>query len=303
MKTKHMSVHTDWTKLVRGAGKVSIVIASLAVFGPINSAYANNSFLPAEADLPKAVNEIDPNTASDHIIRDYVGGLITYTQDVRCPVSGCNFPANTKVGTLNFDFAAYTGIRSSDNPLDPDTIGGAAIRGGFTFDAEFALKPDYKLRWLQVFREIVPGQPDNKEVDGDPFYPIFSITGIDAPLYDVPFDLLTRDITLSFESALVCVDCTDENQVKYIGSFLWGYSIADGIVSGSAPSSWGAPTASFIETVNANYPDVKLSEGCCIRKVPGPLPVMGVVAAFSYSRKIRKRISYRTTIKIDRLIN
>jgi hypothetical protein len=120
-----------------------------------------------------------------------------------------------------------------------------------------------------VFREIVPGQPDNKEVDGDPFYPDFTKTGIDAFLYDVPFDLLTRDITLVFESALVCVECSDMNNVKYIGSFLWGYSINNGVVTANNPSNWGAPTQSFIDTVEDAFPAIDLEAGCCV-EIPEP---------------------------------
>lgn len=213
------------------------------------------TYLPDAGDLPKAVDEIDPDTSSDHIIREYVGALQSTTIDVFCPGT------NVKVGTLDFEFAGYKGRRATD-PAGANTIGGAAIRGGFKLDPGFMLMDGYKLRWLQTYIDTGP-----ETVDGSPFYPEFGIAGIDADLYDVPFDLLTTDITVSFESALVCVDCADQNQVKYLGSFLWSYTIASGVVTASGPSNWGPPTQSFLDTIDANT-SLMLEEGCCIKKAP-----------------------------------
>lgn len=240
------------------------------------SAAAALSYLPDAADLPKAVNEIDPDTTSDHIIREYVGGAANYSWDVFCPeeVGICPFGPD-KVGTITLDFGAYKGRRNGD-PAGANTVGGAAIRGGFQLADGVQLCDECpELRWLQTVRNTDGEGNTEEHVDGSPFYPVFGIDGIDADLYDVPYRMLTEDWRVVFESLLICVDCNE-----YLGSFLWGYEIAGGVVTPTAPQLWGAPTQSFLDTVEAAYPDLDISEGCCMIPEPSTLNLVliGIIA-------------------------
>lgn len=278
----------------------SLITGLTLFFGVTTPALAANiKFLPDADELPKGTQSIQPDDTRNDILRSYVGDKIRFEQDVECPVSGCNFPANTKIGALHFDYAAYTGIREEDDPMDPDTIGGAAIRGGFIFDDSFQLKDGYKLRWVQTFTETLPGQPPTETVDSgsdSPLYPDFTLAGVDALLYDIPFDLLTRDITITFESALVCVDCDDQNDIKYIGSFLWGYSIMSGTVTAQEPGLWGPPTQSFINTVEEKFSDIDLEPGCCVEKVPEPdnarvsIAVLLIISALGLRKVVFRKV-------------
>jgi len=260
----------------RRAGLICRTAMQAVAFGMAVSVAApvlGGHYLPVAGDLPKAVNAIDPDTASNHVIGEYVGGLTVYQEDVYCPDD-----LTTKVGTLDFEYAAYKGWRSTD-PAGTNTIGGAAIRGGFDLDPDFMLAPGCELRWLQVFFEN--GSADGT-VDGSPLYPSFGIAGIEADLYDVPFDLLTTDINVSFESALVCVKSDTQEIKAYMGSFLWGYEISGGVVTAGSPAFWSSEvTMLFKDAVAEEYPGVTLTQGCCIIPEPGTvfLLAIGLVSA------------------------
>lgn len=258
------------------------VIAVLAA-----TAAKSATYLPNAADLPKTLMNIDGNVATDLTINSYLTppGLKNFKSDVKCPVAGCNFPAGTKIGIFDFDYAGYRGTFKSGT--DTFDFAGAIIRGGFILDPKFVIKPDWKLRWLQTRVETGPDAGNPAEiVDGTPFYPDFPINGVTTALFDAPgrvFGLTTRKVT--YESFLVCVDCSDQTNVKYIAGLTWGFDLTK--AAGANPGTLALLDLTFLNVPTQKYRDLvkaaglDLEAGCCLSVVPLPAPAFLLLSALA----------------------
>ena len=116
-------------------------------------------------------------------------------------------------------------------------------------------------------------------VDGSPFYPEFPINNVTTPLFDAPgrvFGETTRTVT--YESFLVCVDCTNQNTVKYIAGLSWGFSLTKAV--NQNPGTIALLALTFLDAPSQTYRDLvkaaglDLQAGCCITQVPLPPPLL-----------------------------
>ncbi len=231
---------------------------------------AQGGFLPTPDKLPININKIEPNAATDKILQAYVGDIIPFQRDVFCPGT------KTYIGQLNFDFAGWTGTRevTIDGKLVVVDVGGAIIRGGFILGPDSQIVDGFGLRWLQTVKITPPGSlhvdPDKTGKPPGPFYPLFPTKGVNVPLFDPPNVFQTETLTFNFESAVVCVDIKNPNNVQYLGSFQWGYRINKDKVTPEAPHDWmEKPTDNWFAAIKNDFPDLKVTQGCCI-VVPGP---------------------------------
>ena len=131
---------TDGVRLVLWLAAVVIAAVLAAAQGRAAT------YLPDAGDLPKTLKDIDATVGNDLTITSYVTppGLKNVQSDVKCPAAGCNFPANTKIGIFDFDYAGYRGTLKVN--ADSFDFAGAILRGGFILDPGFTPKPDWTPR-------------------------------------------------------------------------------------------------------------------------------------------------------------
>lgn len=231
------------------------VALSLAMLADVASAAAMR-FLPS---VPFSLGGGTNVTA-------YGGVFSTFDQDVICD--------GVKCGSIKFDYETWTGKTAGGT----DT-GGAALSGGFyaSADAHIKVARNRRLSWVQTVIATVSGANDWGIVIGEVEFPDASRTSPEYPFQtaaqtppnapgapylgfqDFPNRFFTSDQRWLAELALVCIDDTLDangfNQVYVIDSFLWGFGVDSQKkeITANAPHAWGAPTASFLSTLNGYY--------------------------------------------------
>lgn len=266
--------------------KLSIVVLALLTFQPLRA----DPLLPA---VPYTLQDVDPTVAASIKLKinTYTEAKTSYAWDVYCPSK-----PSEKIGTLNFEYAPYTGDFSGGAGND---FGGAIIRGGFKAGPDICDPPaGATFRWLQ--RIIVSGDSTSDTIDGDPLYPDFTLAGYDALLFDAPgrgpLGTTIKNVSWLAESALVCV--VDKN-IYAIGSFLWGFDITTAAgtttVSSYVPQLWSSGvTSSFATRFKAEFgasgtrgKGWTLQEGCCC--IPEPSVPMLVLVGLPIVGWIKRR--------------
>jgi hypothetical protein len=217
------------------------------------------------------VNKIDANSKPDNIINEYVGRVQPFGVDVFCP------DTNMKVGRLSFDFVGFKGERIDDPNFD---TGGAIIRGGFLLSRNADIKDGHGLAWIQTYVRNTSTSAGFPQVDSpkpengprSPFYPRHPTPGVSAPLFDLPNDRQTVSEIWLFESALVCYEVAKPENIQYLGSFQWSYSLdGKGGVMVSAPHNWSStPSVTWFRAVNTFPTKLNVTQGCCLEATPGP---------------------------------
>lgn len=269
--------------------KLLVASVLLAVVTSPIFATPTYKYLPKPEDLPKTFQEIQSSAIGTQKVESYEGdGVKSYTAEVFCPAQccpGCNCTPGRKIGSLDFEYSPFKG----DYGVGSKSMGGAIIRGGFGIAADLKICPNYTLGWLQYYEQT--GYKNVKKIDGSPTYPVHPVTGITAPLVDIPYDAFSLGATkVKFESALICLDAVNK-KICYIGSFFWGYENTvdpSNSVSGIYPYGWSAGlTQSFKDQFALEYAGWTLTEGCCIYVVPEPSSIILVVLGFGAIRKFR----------------
>jgi hypothetical protein len=169
----------------------------------------------------------------------------------------------TTVGSLIFNYDSWTGFLTSS----PSTIAvGAGLSGGFNISNGITVVPGYTLAWAQVVLPVTTIAGNNSwsapngtafpDTSGttSPAYPfLFVAVGSPAPtdgFQDFPDRFPSSgDQTWEAEDALVGIDSATDT-MRIVDSFLWGYGVTDSPagVTSNAPSLWGAPSTTFVNT-------------------------------------------------------
>jgi len=266
--------------------KLSLVVLAFLVVQPLQA----DPLLPAVA---YTLQDVDATVAASIKLKinTYTEAKTSYAWDVYCPNN-----LTEKVGTVDFEYAPYTG--DFDGGAGND-FGGAIIRGGFKAGPDICDPPaGATYRWLQHI--IVTGDQTVDTIDGDPLYPNFTLAGYDALLFDAPgrgpLGTTFKNLSWLAESALVCVVGKD---IYAIGSFLWGFDIKTDAgtttVSSFVPQLWSSGvTASFATRFNAEFgasgtrdTGWTLKEGCCC--IPEPSAPMLVLIGLPIIGWIKRR--------------
>ncbi|MFO0852496.1 MAG: hypothetical protein U0871_28645 [Gemmataceae bacterium] len=235
-----------------------------------------------------------------------------FSQDVRLRV--CDM--DLVIGKMDFDF------NTTAITIGADRYGGAALAGQFVFTAgdKICLEPGSQFGWVQVVAATQSGAnewnapdgtrfPDTQSRGTDPDYPFESLPDGTRPangvaFQDFPFRGLNPDQTWIAELGLVCKNPTT-HVAHIIGTFLWGFSTTNGVVTGDPPHAYGSPTASYITTlqnafdgkVHGPFTSTKWTfdqnAADCFVCVPCPAPagltlvLAGAVAAAGGVRRLR----------------
>lgn len=215
---------------------------------------------------------------------------------------------NINAGEIRFDYDTYT--------HDNGTQGGAALSGGFFQDPMVALKPGFRLAWVQTVNATrtgtdgingwnLPGTNAGTYPDAppaDPRYPFTTPATVNVPFAPPTFgfqDFPSRNyadgnqfwiaelgLTCISETPTIRIAGQDFFEVRVIDTFLWGFNFVNlpagaggpGLanVQASSPAFWSDPTSTYLNTLNSFY-DGTGGGG-------GPNPAGGVLPGVASSR-------------------
>lgn len=202
----------------------------------------------------------------------------------------------SNVGTLRFSYDTYLGAAGTDAAGG----GGAILAGGFYAGNGWRAKDGLNLAWVQTVTAIrtggsgitdwnLPATNAGEYPDAGRNDPRYTITnppqfpaGIGAPtlgFQDIPSRFFADgNQSWTAELALVAITKNADGQgfktVNVIGSLLWGFSLNTpaNTVTALQPTLWGAPTASFLNTLNSFYSGNLVGGGGALPTGGGPLP-------------------------------
>lgn len=223
-----------------------VAVSPAAIAAPVHGRFLRN---PADSSIVHSYGNLTPTTF-DHDI---------FCHDIR-------------VGGIKFDYDIYL-----HKPNGTDD-GGAALSGGFYQDPGVAVRPGYKLAWVQTVTATLSGNNiwgvgNNVEFpDADstatPAYP-FTTTAATPPNPPGAPTLGYQDFPNRFfengaqtwlaELGLVCIQdlpgIDGFREVHVISTFLWGFGVTEDpdTITANAPHALGAPTASYLATLNDFY--------------------------------------------------
>ena len=177
------------------------------------------------------------------------------------------------IGNITFDYNTYGGLPGG---VAANFNGGGVMAGKFIAAPDVALKTGYSTFWVQTVTSTISGQnewgaangtefPDTQSAKTDPQYPFQTLpSGAAATQNSANFqDFPNRspqsgNQTWIAELALVAENPTTHN-AHVIESMLWGFGITNANpgtianITPTAPSNWGAPTASFMATERNSF--------------------------------------------------